>query len=211
MSSETPNINSEPVSQKINRQEILRVSLETILNVIVIFAIVFSIRYSFISPFRVSGNSMQDNLQNEDFILVARSSYWFSDPEYGDVVVLHPPSSEENFYVKRVIGAPGDTIEFNKGNMYIYNDQYPNGNKLPNDYLTASNSGNTYLPNKQNARIALGVDEYFVVGDNRRASSDSRSWYTADPSTKGAVSLDRIVGKAWVDVLPTPQLIDDLK
>lgn len=209
MSDSSKNTLSKMPFQNVDkRREVMRQGLELVINVVVIFAIVFSIRYAFISPFQVSGNSMEGNLHDADYILVSRANYFVSDPEFGDVVVLHPPKDEEHYYVKRVIGTPGDTLSFKNGYVYLTNDEYPDGYKLPVDYLSQGNRGMTYIRSKQNKDIKLGNNEYFVMGDNRRFSSDSRSWYAGDKQSHGAVSKEKIIGKAWAVVFPEPRLIE---
>lgn len=200
-----------PYDKDQRRKEIIDTIIETVVNIVVIFAIVFSVRYTFISPFRVSGSSMVDTLHDRDFILVERIHYWFANPTFGDVVIVEPPKDDTEYYVKRVIGTPGDTLEFKDGEVYISNNAHPEGYQIPESFLVDTNKGNTYLPSTKNKKVVLGADEYFVMGDNRRFSSDSRTWYEMSPDSDGSIPKKRIVGKVWVRVFPSPKLIDDLK
>ena len=108
---------------------------------------------------------MFDTLFDKEFIILERMTYWVSDPQFGDVVVLHPLHAQDDhtYYVKRVIGVPGDTLEFKNGLVYVYNDTYKDGRLLPEDFLAEVNQGKTYLPSRANKKITLVGDEYFVM------------------------------------------------
>lgn len=132
----------------------------------------------------VSGTSMESALQDEDHLVVDKISYRFHDPERYDVVVF--PFDEKEMYIKRIIGLPGETISIEKGVIYI------NGQELQEDYgLEPMMEPGNYYPEYQ-----LDVDEYFVLGDNRNQSKDSRS------EAVGPVKKNTIVGKAIVRVYP---------
>ncbi|MDO5572447.1 MAG: signal peptidase I [bacterium] len=129
----------------------------------------------------VVGASMEPSLYNGQKILINRMIYQFATPERNDVIVFRPNGNENShYYVKRVIGLPGETIQIKQGKVYI--DGTPYTEDVVDDTLTAGIA---------EEEIYLGVDEYFVLGDNRENSEDSRS------ANIGNVSGEMIDGKAW--------------
>lgn len=174
-------------------REGLKVLADLLYNIAIIVVIVAVIRYTLISPFQVNGTSMVPNLQNAEFLMVDKLSYYLHEPRRGDTVVLVPPQDTEVFYVKRIIGLPGEKIEFLDGQVIIYNDEHPAGQKLTESYLSTDNQ-KTYLPTHENKIITLPEDNYFVMGDNRKASNDSRAW--------GILHRRNIEGRAWFVFLP---------
>ncbi len=142
---------------------------------------------------QVDGSSMLDTLHNENRLFVWRAGYLFDDPRRGDVVICHYPDNEGNYdenvnYVKRVIGLPGDTVSIEAGDVYI------NGQKLDEPYVSL----NRKSVKEYRDPVTLGEDEYFVMGDNRNNSRDSR--YV------GAIKRDQIVGKAIWKLYPFDQI-----
>ena len=138
----------------------------------------------------VDGRSMENTLQNGDNLIVEKLSYRFGDPDRFDIIVF-PPYDTKEYYIKRIIGMPGETVQIDTdGNIYI------NGEILEEDYgkETIQNPGRAIDP------ITLGEDEYFVLGDNRNNSLDSRS------SNVGNVTRDQIIGRAWVRIWPLNKL-----
>ena len=135
----------------------------------------------------VSGSSMEPTLHHGDQLILDKLSYHFSEPERFDIIVFPFQYEEKTYYVKRIIGLPGETVQIDlSGNIYI------NGEILEEDYgLEPIN-----FPGLAQNPITLGEDEYFVLGDNRNNSSDSR-----DPSV-GNIKRDDIMGKAWVRIWP---------
>ena len=135
----------------------------------------------------VSGSSMEPTLSNNDQLILDKISYRFSEPQRFDIIVFPFQYAEKTFYVKRIIGLPGETVQIDvQGNIYIH------GQILNEDYgkETINFAGLAVEP------ITLGDDEYFVMGDNRNNSSDSR-----DPSV-GNIRRSNIIGKAWVRIWP---------
>lgn len=156
---------------------------------IVIGLSLFLVVYLFlVQPHQVNGQSMVPNFQNGEYVLTDKLSYKFNDPKRGDVVVFHaPPSANCPIgtgcdFIKRVIGVPGETVEV-KDNAY-----FVNGTRLREDYIPADFP---ILPGAytKDRSIFLKNGEFFVSGDNRPYSSDSRAW--------GPVNKDEIVGKAF--------------
>lgn len=160
---------------------------EFVKTVAIIIIIAFFVRFYLVQPFIVEGSSMEPTFQNGEYLLVDKISYRVKPPQRGQVVVFHPPTFPTLNYIKRIIGLPGDSIEIKEGEIYI------NGARLLEPYLS---QGQTLVRNPQaaNLKLHLGVKEYFVLGDNREHSSDSREW--------GNVPLDNIIGRAWLVVFP---------
>lgn len=129
---------------------------------------------------------MEPNFEENDYLIIDELSYRFRNPERGEVVVFHPPKNEGQFYIKRVIGLPGETVEIRNGVIKIFNTEFPNGFELSESYLNEYTDGNV--------RVTLGVDEFYLLGDNRDASLDSR--------VIGPVPRDHLTGKVWVRGLP---------
>lgn len=127
---------------------------------------------------RVTSGSMEDTIMTHDRVLGLRFSYWFSDPQRGDIVIFRYPDDESKNYIKRIIGLPGDHIEIVEGTVYI------NGEVLEEPYLRETPYGN-FGP------YEVPEDHYFVMGDNRNNSKDSRFW------TNQFVSREEILGKAY--------------
>ena len=135
---------------------------------------------------RVDGRSMMNTLHDRDNLIVEKLSYRFSDPKRFDIIVF-PPTGKKEYYIKRIIGLPGETVQIDEnGNIYI------NGELLEENYgaETIQNPGRAAKP------ITLGDDEYFVMGDNRNNSKDSRS------EEVGNVKRSQIIGRAWLRIWP---------
>lgn len=156
-------------------------------TVATVLGVAFMIRFFLIQPFYVSGPSMNPTFENNQYIIVDQVTYRFRAPKRGDVVVFKWPQNVAISFIKRVIGTPGETVEVRNGRVYIYNQKNPNGKLLSEDYLN-----NVTTPT--DTRRTLGKNEYFVMGDNRHNSSDSRIW--------GPVARHLIVGKVWVVIYP---------
>ena len=146
------------------------------------------VRYFLIQPFFVEGASMEPNFENGEYLLVDELSYYFRNIERGEVVVFHYPLDTSKYYIKRIIGVPGETIEIKNGKVTIYNNERPNGFLVSENYLPAN------LITDGNVRKKLNKNEYFVLGDNRASSSDSRRW--------GTLPKSDIVGRVWVRAWP---------
>ena len=128
--------------------------------------IALCIRGFVFEPVIVDGSSMLDTLQDRELMFVTKFDYIFGEPERGDIVICKYPESTKN-YVKRLIGLPGDTIFIEDNTVYI------NGEELDESYLTPERNDSPFYSNM--AERVLGDDEYFVMGDNRDNSRDSRS------------------------------------
>lgn len=165
--------------------------LKEILSTSIYFLIVLLLTYLVITYVgqrtRVNGSSMEPTLQNSDNLIVDKLSYRFSDPERFDIIVFPFQYEEKTYYIKRIIGLPGETVRIDyDGNIYI------NDEKLDESY------GKEVMedPGRAITEIELGPDEYFVLGDNRNDSSDSRI------QAVGNIHRDDIIGRAWVRIYP---------
>ena len=167
------------------KQEILQTSIYLLIVLCLTFLIVNYVG----QRTRVKGESMLPTLQHGDNLIVDKLTYRFSDPKRFDIIVFPhiEPNGTKSYYIKRIIGLPGETVRMDTdGTIYV------NGAVLEEDYgeKVVSNPGRAYT------ELTLGEDEYFVLGDNRDNSSDSR-----DPSV-GNIHRDDIVGKAWLRIWP---------
>lgn len=154
---------------------------------IVFFAllIIVPVRYFIVQPFFVEGASMEPNYHDGDYLLVDKLSYLAGEPSRGDVIVFRFPQNPDKVFIKRVIGLPGETVVVDRGSVYIENAQHPEGFELEEVYLDEVTG--------QSVRTPLKDDEYFVMGDNRDASYDSRGW----GSLNERFIIGRVLLRAW--------------
>ena len=152
-----------------------------ILETLVLTAVVFFAVRASVQPYRVDGPSMQPGLHTSEYVMVSMLAYTIGSPQRGDVIVFHPPDDPSQNYVKRVIGIPGDRISVTATAVYV------DGQKLDEPYIyplaPGENENPVVIPN-----ITLGPGEYYVMGDNRLDSKDSRFF--------GSVPRRNIIGKA---------------
>ncbi len=153
--------------------------------------IVLPIRWFVAQPFIVSGASMEDTFHDKEYLIVDQLSYRFESPERGDVIIFKYPKDPSKYFIKRIIATPGETIAINGATVSITNADHPEGFTLEEPYA-AVGSGS------QSQTMTLGTDEYFVMGDNRDHSSDSRVW--------GVLKKEEIVGRAFLRLLPPSRL-----
>ena len=169
-------IEAEP-KHKVTVGALLREIVETAILTLLIF---FVVRLAF-QNFRIEGHSMETNLHNGQFLIVNKLVYYLHPPERGDVVVFHSPETPEKDFIKRVVGLPGEEVEIVEGRAFI--------NDVPLHETYVSNVGSrSWGPE------VVGDFEYFVLGDSRSHSSDSRSW--------GMLDGNAIIGKAWFSYWP---------
>jgi signal peptidase I len=153
-----------------------------ILETIVLAAIIWLAVNFATARFIVEGSSMEPNFHTGQMLIVSKLAYKLSTPQRGDVIVFQYPGNPVDDYIKRVIGIPGDTVDIQSGRVSI------NGHAIPEPYL-AADAGEMYQ-----GKWTVPEGSYFVMGDNRSHSSDSRSW--------GMLSKEFIIGKAWVSYWP---------
>lgn len=149
-------------------------------------AIAAALRLFVVQPFIVDGESMEPNFHNQDYIMIDKLSYRFSSPKRGDVVVFHPPVNASENYIKRIIGLPGETVSLSREAVYI------NGRRLNEPYFGQNQF--TTEPVREPPTITLDRYHYFVLGDNRAHSSDSRDW--------GPLDERAIEGRTWFIAFP---------
>ena len=164
--------------------------LSFLLYVVVVVVITFLIIHYVGQRTYVSGSSMENTLSDGDNLIVDKITYRFSDPKRYDIIVFPYQYEENTYFIKRIIGLPGETVQIVDGIIYI------DGEALQESYgrEVMKNSGLAADP------VTLGEDEYFVLGDNRNDSTDSR-----DPSV-GKIPRDRIIGRAWVRIWPLSKI-----
>ncbi|MFA4890854.1 MAG: signal peptidase I [Candidatus Gracilibacteria bacterium] len=186
--------------------------LDLAINVAIVFGIVLLVEKFLVTPFDIYGPSMCDNLnlisgecerEYGEKVIINKAGYYVSDPERGDIIIFKPKFSDEKYFVKRIIGLPGETVEILDGEVYITNDENPTGKKLDESYLNITNKHNTRSFSKGFKIFQVPEGEYFVLGDNREASTDSRSCFK-NPFSEGCdsgiedafVPKENIAGKA---------------
>ena len=161
---------------------------------VVVFAIaIFLFVYLLIlQPHKIKGDSMLPNFLDGEYLLTDKLTYRFGEPKRGDVIVFEAPGAGGDEFIKRIIGLPGEKILVNEGKIHI-NGHVLNENYIPKEVLTGPN---TFI--KNGVEVAVPPESYFVLGDNRNASSDSRTW--------GFVPYSSIKGKAWVIYWPISKM-----
>ena len=157
---------------------------------IVALIVVIPVRIFIAEPFVVSGSSMVPTFENGNYLIVDKISYELGDPNRDDVIVFRYPGDTTKFFIKRIIGLPNETVDIKGAGVTIVNAAYPEGLKLLQPFVKNTANNDTHL--------VLKNDEYFVMGDNRSGSSDSRYW--------GAVKRNLIQGKAFLRLLPLSQI-----
>lgn len=153
---------------------------------IIAILIVIPIRMFIAQPFIVSGSSMVPTFHNGQYLIIDEISYLLGTPKRGDVVVFRNPNDTKIFFIKRIIGLPSETVDVKENVITITNKENPNGFKLEQPFIV--NTGGI------DGHMELGENEYYVMGDNRPASSDSRYW--------GAVPKKLLIGRAFLRLLP---------
>lgn len=171
---------------------------EIVKVVIISLAIIIPVRYFLVQPFFVNGASMEETFQDGNYILIDEITFRFRDPERGEILVFRYPNDQTQFFIKRLIGMPGETVEIRDSKVTIRNVENPQGFVLREPYLMEGQE------TKGNLRVKLDPNEYFVMGDNRLHSSDSRFW---GPVNRSLIT-GRVFARAWpfseADFFETP-------
>lgn len=180
--------------------------LDVTLNIVIIVGIVAGIRTFLVSPFQVEGDSMLSTLEHKEYIIINKLAYFLGNPERGDVVVFRPPTDHKKHYVKRIIGLPGDEVTIRDGKVYVKIAGVADSKEIAELYLNEHNAGHTFIhpPNSGNtATQSFLVPEgtYFLLGDNRQGSLDSRS-FGAQSGSSPFVPDNDVKGKVWFVALP---------
>ena len=179
MKDEISGISEKPQSIKQSFWELVRFA-------VIALVIVIPIRVFIAEPFVVSGSSMIPTFENANYLIVDKISYKLNDPKRDDVVIFKYPNDQTKFFIKRIIGLPNETIDIKVKKVPISSEKYKDGFALDEPYVKNISDNTIHLELKN--------DEYFVMGDNRSGSSDSRYW--------GAVKRDLLVGRAFLRLLP---------
>jgi signal peptidase I len=147
-------------------------TFELIKIVVISLVIIIPIRYFLIQPFYVKGASMEPNFYDHEYLIIDEISYRFNEPKRGDIVVFRYPRNPQEYFIKRVVALPGEEVQIRDSKIIIYNENYSEGIILEEYYL--ADGVKTYGLSEE--KVNLGKDEYFVLGDNRNSSKDSRSF-----------------------------------
>jgi len=179
-------------------------ALDFLRDLAIILVIVFVVRSFFILPFQISGHSMDSSYYDREFIIVDRLSYLtYSEPKRGDVVVFDTHKTDKAYYIKRIIGTPGDTVKITDGSVFVKTSNETEFKKLDEKYLD-SNVTTYVADNTYQKEYIYEVPEwkYFVMGDNRSNSSDSRTCfsYCRAGNTNHFVDKSDIVGRVFIDL-----------
>lgn len=160
---------------------------EIVKIVVIASLIVIPIRYFLFQPFFVKGQSMDPNFENGDYLIVDEITYRFRSPQRGEVIVFKFPQDPSQRFIKRIIGLPGETVEIKNGDIIIYKDGEV-------QILDESSYLFPHLETEGQIKINLKENEYFVLGDNRDFSYDSRRF--------GILPKDKIIGKVFLRAWP---------
>lgn len=159
---------------------------------IIALLIVIPIRAYVAQPFIVSGASMDPTFATGQYLIVDQISYDIHEPARGDVIIFRYPRDPKTFFIKRIIGLPGETVHSDEGIITIFNEEHPDGLHLDESYISTEHR------TEDSFETRLGPTEYFVMGDNRAQSSDSRAW--------GPLEAKYIIGTPFVRVIPLSKL-----
>ncbi len=159
---------------------------EFIKYAIIALLIVVPFRIFIAQPYIVSGSSMDPTFKDGDYLIVDQLSKRFKEIDRESVVIIRYPKNPSKFFIKRLIGFPNEKISIREGRVTIYNEKNPEGITLEGEYV--------FYGKKENISFELGNDEYFVLGDNRAGSSDSRIW--------GSLPKRNIIGKPILRLFP---------
>jgi len=151
-------------------------------------AVVFLIRTFLLQPFLVKGASMEPNFSTGDYLLIDELTYKIRPPERGEVIVFKYPGDESTYYIKRIIGLPGERLVLSHDKITVYGNSHSEGSVLEEQYL---NYDSMVSGDKE---VVLGPSQYFVMGDNRQVSFDSRNW--------GPLENKEIIGLARLRLWP---------
>lgn len=165
---------------------------ELIQVVVISLAIILPIRYFLIQPFYVKGASMEPSFIDHEYLIIDEISYRFREPERGEIVIFRYPADPRQYFIKRIVGLPGEKVKVSGGKITIYNNEHPDGLVIDEPYLERG----IYTSGERVHE--LDTAEYFVLGDNRNSSLDSRIF--------GPLARRYIVGRAWLRGWPPDRL-----
>ncbi len=183
-----PHRQEMPDESRSSKRGFLRELFEIAKILVISLAIVVPIRYFIVQPFIVRGASMEPNFYDGQYLIIDEATYNFRKPVRGEVIVFRYPRDPGQFFIKRIIGLPGERVQIANGRVMIFNSDHPDGVLLDETYLAPANR-RTY-PDEDKA---LASSEYFLMGDNRDFSSDSRMWGPMDRK----FMVGRTLFRAW--------------
>jgi signal peptidase I len=163
---------------------------ELVKIIIISLVIIIPIRYFLIQPFYVKGASMEPNFFDKEYLIIDEISYRFNAPKRGDIIVFRYPQDPQEYFIKRIIGLPGEKVQLKGGDVFVFNKENPDGVKLDEPYLPANLK--TYALNEE--AVTLSDSQFFVLGDNRNSSRDSRYF--------GPVNKSFFIGKVFFRGFP---------
>lgn len=167
-------------------KDFMRSLWEVVKTIAIAGAIVFVVRAVLFQPFLVSGASMEPNIAQSNYLIIDELTYRFRDPERGEIVVFRYPNDPSTFYIKRIVGLPGEVVDISEGKVKI------KGTALDeSSYMQGAETYGT-------VHVTLGQNQYFLMGDNRANSYDSRSW--------GPLDKKLIVGRALIRLFPFTEI-----
>jgi signal peptidase I len=166
-------------------QKVMQFFWDLLKVVCVSLAIIIPVRYFLIQPFYVKGASMEPSFYDHEYLIIDEISYRVGEPERGDIIVFKYPKDPSQFFIKRIVGLPGEKIEIKDNNVYLYESKNAKQKQILDESLYLDESAKTV----GNNTWVLGEGEYYVLGDNREHSLDSRKF--------GPVYSDLVVGKVW--------------
>ena len=171
--------------------------VKDVLETLALAAVLFIIFLFVIKPNVVHGISMEPNFHDGEYLLTNRISHWMEDYHRGDVVIAQSPIQDE-LLIKRIIGLPGEQIELTNGHVVIFNNQHPEGQTLKESYIASSvkTTGNQFLAD--DTKYTIPAHNYFIMGDNRPNSGDSRLF--------GPVDQSQLLGTAAILYWPPPKI-----
>ncbi len=177
------------INKKTTAKKFKQIILSSLSTIFIVLAIVIPIRIFLGSPFIVNGASMDPSFETWDYLIIDKFTYKFlHEPKRGDVAIFVAPVSNHKYFIKRIIGLPGEKIEIKDGHVFVYNKKYPEGFELKEPYISTTNLS------YDNIKHTLNEDEYFVMGDNRAGSYDSRYW--------GPLKRSAIIGRPILRLYP---------
>lgn len=157
--------------------------------IVISLVIIIPVRYFLIQPFYVKGASMEPNFYDHEYLIIDEITYRFNTPKRGDIVVFRYPRNPQEYFIKRLIGLPGEEVQIKDGNVFVYNSEHPEGIKLDESYLPEGLK--TFGLTEE--KIKLDDNNFFVLGDNRNSSKDSRSFGQVDRS----FIIGRVLFRGW--------------
>jgi signal peptidase I len=184
---------TQPTEKAQSSGDTWRFTAELIKTALFVGILAYVIRVFILQPFIVEGLSMYPQFHDKDYLLVDKLSYRLHEPERGDIIVFKYPKDPSVNYVKRIIGLPGETIRIEDSKVVVINEKHPQGIAISEPYVPSTNKTLSVSPSGK-AEFIVPAGSYFVLGDNRMGSSDSREW--------GEMPKEDLIGRVLVQAYP---------